>query len=81
MDTNVTETLKVIDNEISIALNTISELEEKLNTIRTDDEGNVLKDECVVLKDKFASFNKSLQELTRMLAEIGIINKEDSEGL
>lgn len=81
MDTNVTETLKVIDNEISIALNTISELEEKLNTIKTDDEGNMLKDECIVLKDKFASFNKSLQELTRMLAEIGIINNEDGEGL
>lgn len=79
METNVAEKLKAIDTEISNALNTITELEEKLTTIRTDDGGNVLKDECIILKDKFSSFNKSLHELTTMLAEIGLINKEDIE--
>jgi hypothetical protein len=58
-------------------LNTITELEEKLTTIRTDEEGNVLKDECTVLREKFTSFNNSVNELTKMLLDLGIINKED----
>lgn len=79
MDKDASEKLKLIDGEISNALNTISDLENRLDTIKTDNEGNVLKDECIVLKEKFASFNKSLQELTRMLLELGIISKEDIE--
>lgn len=79
MDKGIAEKLKLIDDEISNALNTISELEDKLNTVKTDDEGYVLKDECGLLKEKFASFNKSLQELTGMLVDIGVITQEDVE--
>jgi hypothetical protein len=77
MDNNMSEKLKIIDGEISNALDTITELEEKLSAVKTDEEGYVLKDECVSIREKFASFNKSLQEVTRLLVESGILNEED----
>ena len=79
METDVAQTLQLIDVEISNALNTISQLEEKLTTIKTDDEGNIPKDECEILKDKFASFNRSFHDLTKMLVELGVLNEEDVE--
>lgn len=79
MEQEVAEKLKTIDNEISKALNTITELEEKLTTIRVDEEGNVLKDECEVLKEKFVSFNKSIDDLTLMLVDIGIISENEAK--
>lgn len=78
MENEVVQKLKTIDDEISNALTTITELEEKLTTARIDDNGNILKDECVVLKNKFSSFNKSIDELTKMLFELGIIDSEDA---
>lgn len=77
MEDNYAEKLKIIDNQISRALGTITELEEKLSSIKTDEDGHISKDECNVLKQKFATFNKSLQELTRMLVESGILTEED----
>lgn len=77
MKDDIAGKLKMIDGEISKALGTISELEEKLNSVKTDDEGHILKDECDILKQKFTTFNKSLQELTRMLVESGILTEED----
>jgi len=79
MDKNAAEKLKLIDNEISNAIDNISEFGDKLDTIRTDSDGNILKDECTVLKEKFTAFSKSLDELTRMLTDLGIISKEDFE--
>jgi hypothetical protein len=79
MDKDVAEKLQLIDAEISNALETISQLEEKLTTVRTDDEGNILKDECEILKDKFASFNRTFHKLTRKLVESGILKEEDVE--
>lgn len=76
MDKEIAEKLKLIDDEISNALDTISQLEARLATIRTDEEGKVLKDECSVLRDKFTSFNESLEKLTDMLSDLGIIDKE-----
>lgn len=78
MENEIVQKLKTIDDEISNALTTITELEEKLTTARVDDEGNILKDECVILKNKFSSFNKSMGDLTKMLAELGIIDSEDA---
>lgn len=77
MKEDIAGKLKMIDGEIARAIGTISELEEKLNSVKTDDEGYILKDECDVLKQKFTTFNKSLQELTRMLVESGILTEED----
>ena len=77
MDNNMSEKLKIIDGEISNALDTITELEEKLSAVKTDEEGYVLKDECASIREKFASFNKSLQEVTRLLVESGILKEED----
>lgn len=77
METDVAQTLLLIDAEISNALNTISQLEEKLSTIKTDDEGNIPTEECVILKDKFASFNRSFHDLTKMLVESGVLKEED----
>lgn len=81
MEKEVSQKLKVIDNEISNALSTITDLEEKLTVVRTDDEGHILKDECTALREKFDSFNKSIHELTNMLVELGVITKEDAEDL
>lgn len=77
MDDNIAGKLEMIDSEISRALGTISELEKKLSDVKTDGEGHILKEECNILKQKFTAFNKSLQELTRMLVESGILTEED----
>jgi predicted nucleic acid-binding Zn-ribbon protein len=77
MNKDVADKLKKIDDEISNALDTISDLEDKLTTVKTDEEGHILQDECSTLKEKFAVFNKSLQELTRLLVESGILEESD----
>lgn len=77
--TKVEEKLQLIDKEISNALNTITELETKLSTIKTDEEGIVLKDDCNVLKNKFINFNESLGRLTKLLSELGIIDNDETK--
>ena len=77
MEKDIKLKLKLIDDEIEAALGAISELEEKLDNIEADDEGNIPKDECKFLKQKFTSFNESFSELTNLLSELGIINEED----
>jgi len=77
-NTNVEDKLRLIDSEISIALNTISELEEKLANIKMNEEGIVLKDECTVLKKKFKNFNEALSRLTKLLSELGIIDSQEN---
>ncbi|KPU43075.1 hypothetical protein OXPF_33250 [Oxobacter pfennigii] len=76
MEKDISKQLKIIDTEISKAISTINELEKKLENIKTDDEGNVIKEDCTILRQKFSSFNSSLQELTKMLVGIGIIENE-----
>lgn len=79
MKHDLADKLKKIDDEISNALDTISELEKNLTTVRTDEEGHILKDECASIRDKFESVNKSVQELTRLLVESGILDENDIE--
>lgn len=79
MDKNIEEKLKLIDIEISNALNTISELEKDLKDIRADEMGNIPENQCHSIKDKFASFNKSFNLMLEMLVDSGVLTEQDIE--
>lgn len=72
MDKEISDKLKLIDEKISNALDNINELEKKLSDARTDDEGHVLKDDCVLIREKFSSFSKSVEELLEMLDKLDL---------
>lgn len=72
MDKEISDKLKLIDEKISNALENINELEKKLSDARTDDEGRILKDDCALIREKFSSFSKSVEELLEMLDKLDL---------